>query len=204
MKEQAGQIEQVFSVAACPRAEIAAYLDCELAPRDEILLERHLAACEICLAELNAQKKLLSALDFALEEEKTEIEIPENFAKVVAIRAGSSVNGLRDKGERSRAIFLCASLVFLVVVGLGAETEKVFAASGVIFEQTAAIAAFAGHIIFDIALGIVVILRSLANQTAFNAFLALAAFAGFLTILWLKRAIIFNRLTAAATAQMKK
>jgi anti-sigma factor RsiW len=177
MIEQAGKTEQT-----CPRAEIAAYIDCELAPRDELVLEQHLAVCEICRAELNEQKTLLCALDFALEDKTSEIEIPENFAKVVATRAESNVSGLRNREERGRAVFLCASLFFIVLVGLGAETKKVFAASGVVFDQFVAIATFAGHLTYDVAFGIVVILRALCNQTAVNAALGGAFLIGFLAV----------------------
>jgi anti-sigma factor RsiW len=166
MNEQAGKSEE-----SCPRAEIAAYIDCELSPRAELLLEEHLAACEICRAELNEQKKLLSALDFALEEKRSEIEIPKDFAKVVATRAESSVSGLRSPKERGRAVFLCVSLFFIVLVGLGAEAEKVFAAAGVAFEKTVALVSFLGHLTFDAAFGIVVILRALFNQSSVNAIL---------------------------------
>ncbi len=66
----------------CPKSEIAAYIDGELSPRQELDLELHLAACRSCAEELNEQKKLLCALDFALEDE-SEIELPENFTKVI-------------------------------------------------------------------------------------------------------------------------
>ena len=62
----------------CPRFEIAAYLDGDLDPRAEIDLERHLAVCAECLTELNEQKRILSALDFALDDHEL-IKIPENF-----------------------------------------------------------------------------------------------------------------------------
>lgn len=163
MKEQAGKSEE-----SCPRAGIAAYLDCELSPRAELLLEEHFAACEICRAELNEQKKLLNALDFALEERASEIVIPKDFARVVATRAESAVSGLRRPEERSRAVFLCVALFFIVLIGLGAEAEKVFAASGAALEKTLAVFSFVGRLIFDAAFGVVVVLRALFNQSAVN------------------------------------
>src|SRR5215207_7269746 len=87
----------------CPRIEIAAYVDGELSPREEFDLEMHFAVCETCSAELNEQKKLLYALDFALENED-EIELPENFTKVVVATAESNVKGLRCPRERNRAL----------------------------------------------------------------------------------------------------
>ena len=81
MNSQAAATEKV-----CPTGEIAAYIDGELSPREELDLEMHFAVCRLCAAELNEQKKLLCALDFALEDER-EIELPENFARVIVAAA---------------------------------------------------------------------------------------------------------------------
>jgi predicted anti-sigma-YlaC factor YlaD len=195
MKEQAGKSGQI-----CPRMEIAAYVDGELSPHQEMSLEQHLAVCETCRAELNEQKKLLCALDFLHEENPSEIEIPKNFAKVVAARAESDVSGLRNREERGRAMFLCASLFFLVVVGLGAETEKVFAASGAILERVLAIVTFFGHLTYDIAFGIVVILRSLANQSIVGAALIVVFAVGFWAVFWLA----LSRIRQSSVSHVKK
>ena len=195
MKEQAGKSEQT-----CPRMEIAAYVDGELSPRQELVLEQHLTACEICRAELNGQKKLLCALDFLHEENASEIRIPKNFARVVATRAESNVSGLRNREERGRAIFLCASLFFLVVVGLGAETQKIFAASGAIFERIIAVVTFVGHLSYDVAFGIVVILRSLANQSIVGAALVVVFIIG----LWLIFGFALSRIRQSLVSHVKK
>jgi anti-sigma factor RsiW len=195
MKEQAGKIEQEI----CPRADIAVYIDGELAPQQELVLEQHLAACEICRAELNEQKKLLRALDFLLDEKPAEIEIPKNFAKVVATRAESSVSGLRNRDERRRAVFLCVSLGLIALVGLGADAHRVFAAFGAVFEQIVAVVVFAGHLTYDIAFGVVVILRSLANQTVVGA----GALVALLVVFWIvSRAALarFRHSSSAAAA----
>lgn len=195
MKEQAGKSEQ-----SCPRAEIAAYVDGELTPAQELVLEQHLAACEACRAELNEQKKLLCALDFLLDEKPAEIEIPKNFARVVATRAESNVSGLRNREERRRAVFLCASLGLLALVGLGAEAQRVFAISGAVFEQVLALAVFVGHLIYDIAFGVVVILRSLANQTVVSGALLVVFLIGF----WLVTRFAFARLRQSSVSHVKK
>jgi hypothetical protein len=190
MLEQAGKIEQ----SSCPRTEIAAYLDCELSPPEEFGLEEHMSACEICRAELNMQKKLLCALDFALEEKQTEIEIPQDFARVVVVRAESHVSGLRNREERGWAVFLCALIFFVAFVALGAESEQVFSAIRVVFERFLAILSFLGHLIYDIALITFVVLRSLSNQDTVHAFFVIALFLGFLVGSWLALPRILNRL----------
>lgn len=195
MKEQAGQIN-----LTCPLMEIAAYVDGELSPRRELALEQHLTSCKICRAELNEQKKLLCALDFLHEENPSEIEIPKNFARVVATRAESNVSGLRNREERGRAIFLCASLFLLIFVGLGAETEKMFTASGAIFERVLAIVAFFGHLTYNVAFGVVVILRSLANQSFIAAALVVVFAAGFSAVFW----FALSRIRQSSVSDVKK
>jgi anti-sigma factor RsiW len=195
MKEQAGKIEQI-----CPRAEIAVYVDGELTPHQELVLEQHLAVCDVCRAELNEQKKLLCALDFLLEEKPSEIEIPENFARVVATRAESNVSGLRNREERKRAVFLCASLGLIALIGLGAEAKTVFAASSVVFEQIIALAVFVGHLAYDVAFGVVVILRSLANQTVVSTALVMVLLIGFGIV---SRAAL-SRLRQSSVSHVKK
>lgn len=153
---------------SCPHGEIAVYLDGELSPSAEITLERHFAECKTCLAELNLQKKMLSALDFAFDN-KAEIELPKNFAKVVATTAESNVSGLRSKKERSLALFLCAVMFLMVLVGLGAETEKVFAVFGGFAEQSIVVLGFIFHLIYGFAVGISIILKSLSQQIVFNS-----------------------------------
>lgn len=203
MKEQAGKIEQ----ESCPRADIAVYVDGELAPRQELVLEQHLAACEICRTELNEQKKLLRALDFLLDEKPSEIEIPKNFAKVVATRAESSVSGLRNREERRRAVFLCVSLGLIALVGLGADAQRVFTAFGSVFEQIVAVAVFVGHLTYDIAFGVVVILRALANQTVVGAGAVLVVL---LAVCWIVSRAALSRFrhsssaAAAASQHFKK
>ena len=156
----------------CSREKIVAYLDGELAPREEILLEKHSAHCENCRAELNLQKQMSSLLNSALDQ-KAEIKLPKNFAKVIKTRAETSVRGLRAKEERYRAIFLCATLFLIVIAGFGAETETIFASFGKFGEQVLTIMSFVWHLAYDLIVGLTVILRSLGNQPNFNSAIGL-------------------------------
>ena len=58
-----------FSEFECPSPEIAAYIDGELSSERELELEFHLIGCDLCSAELNAQKLFLCALDSSLQAE---------------------------------------------------------------------------------------------------------------------------------------
>jgi anti-sigma factor RsiW len=173
----------------CPRIEIAAYVDGELDPREELDLELHFAACATCAGELNEQKKLLCALDFALENED-EIELPENFTKVVVARAESNVRGLRCTDERNRALFVCAALFLVVFLGLVAETSKTFATFGAITEQLFAVGSFFVHLIHDITVATTVIFRSFCLQFVFKS--AVSAIA--IGICFIASLLIFSRL----------
>ena len=160
----------------CPRAEIAAYLDGELSPSDELTLEQHFAICKTCLDELNLQKKLLSALDFAFES-KSEIELPENFTKVVVAKAESRVSGLRSKKERIWALSICAGVLFLTMLGIALESDQILYSLSDFGKQFLALAGFINHLIFDITIGLAVILRFLSQQIVFSS--------GFATLLFL-------------------
>lgn len=163
----------------CPREEIALYVDGELSARRELELEMHFAVCSDCAEELNLQKKMLCALDFALLPER-EIELPQDFTKIVVTKAESNVNGLRHPRERRNAFFICAALFLALLVGFSAETETVFFAFRKFTEQILAVGTLIFHLIYDIGIGATVILRSLGNQFVFNsissAFLLLVLF----------------------------
>lgn len=153
----------------CPRSEIALYLDGELTPAAEITLEKHLAECKSCLAELNLQKKMFSALDFAFDDKFEEIELPVNFAKVVATAAESNVSGLRSKKERLLALFLCSAMFLAVIFGLGAETEKVFGVFKTFADQSVAVLGFVFHFVYGVTIGLSIILKFLSQQILFNS-----------------------------------
>jgi anti-sigma factor RsiW len=150
----------------CPREEIAAYVDGEIPPREELELELHFAACRTCSDELNSQKKLLCALD-SIGRGREEIELPEDFTKVVVTAAESKVSGLRRPQERRKALFVCAILFLLFVIA--GETQVLFGSVGAITEQIAAAGSVFVHFVYDITLGITIILRSLSNHLVFSS-----------------------------------
>lgn len=162
----------------CPRAEISLYLEGELTPAAEIALEKHFAECKFCLAELNLQKKMFSALDFAFDDKVDEIALPANFAKVVATAAESNVSGLRSKKERSLALILCSGMFFAVLLGLGAETEQVFGIFRTFAEQFIAVLGFVFHFIYGVAIGLSIILKFLSQQIIFSSVTSLLIIVG--------------------------
>ncbi len=180
----------------CPRTELAAYIDGELSPREELELEMHLAICRVCPAELNEQKKLLCALDFALEEER-KIELPANFTEIIVANAQSNVNGLRSPKERFKAIFVCLILFLFVLVGLGGETKTTLNTFFTLTDQIFAVAGFAAHFVYDVSIGTAVILRSLGNRLVNDSVVAFASLTAFffVSLFALSRLFVrYNRL----------
>lgn len=184
MNTQTATIENFCS----HRSEIAAYIDGELQPREELELETHFIVCGSCAAELNEQKKLLRALDFALENE-SEFELPGNFTRVVVANAESKVSGLRRPQERFRALFVCAALFLLTLVFFGSETDVLLNTFWKFAEQFLAVGGFVWNLIYDVAIGTAVVLRSLSNQLIYNSSASIALLIGlfFVSLLALSR-----------------
>ncbi len=128
------------------------------------------------------------ALDFALEKEN-EIELPANFTKIVVANAESKVSGLRRPQERSKALFICAALFLLGILILGSETEAVFGAFAKFAEKMLAVGGFVAHLVYDVSIGVAVILRSLSYQFAFNPIVATVFLIG-LTLVALSRLVV--------------
>jgi len=190
MNSQTATIEKICSQTS----EIAAFIDGELLPREEIELELHLSVCGSCAAELNEQKKLLRALDYALENDG-EIELPANFTKIVVANAESKVSGLRRPQERSKSLFVCAALFLLMLLGLGGETETVLNTFGKFAEQFLAVGGFVWNLVYDVSVGTAIVLRSLSSQFIFNSstFLAILVVFVFLSLVLLSRFISTQR-----------
>jgi anti-sigma factor RsiW len=149
----------------CPSVEIAAYLDGELSPDLELKLQAHLAKCVVCTQDLNDQKHFINALNSSLADGPA---VPADFTKRIITNAESGVSGLRQKKERLNAVFVCCALFFFVLFTLGTSAPGTIAASFDIFGRVAAVFGFAGHMVYDVSIGVVVIMRSLAGQPAFG------------------------------------
>ena len=148
----------------CPSVEIAAYIDGELTGDAETVFETHLAACRVCSEELNIQKEFVNALNSSLVDVR---EMPSDFTKRIVTHAESGVSGLRKPKERYNALFVCLGLFFFVLFTLGASAPGAFAAFFEAFTRFAAVLSFAGHLMYDIALGAIVIMRSIGGQPEF-------------------------------------
>jgi hypothetical protein len=162
------------AIIDCPSIDIAAYIDGELAPHDEIELERHLGTCAICTDELNIQKQLVNALDGSLNSMP---DLPKDFAKRVITNAESSVGGLRKTSERTSAMVVCSALFFLVIFSIGASAPGAFTAAFDVFARSYAVIAFVAHIVFDVGEGITILIRTFLSQPKLSTPLAITGVA---------------------------
>lgn len=156
--------------SVCRSEEIAAYLDGELESEVRALLEEHLAKCARCAAELKMQQRLLCELNLALSDDAS-VEMPMNFAQIVAARAQSDLSGVRERRERRRAFNLCAVLAALAIALLGgaAVSESIFAPLRAIWKGGAALFNFLGHALFDAGASLAVISRGVGGHLLFDS-----------------------------------
>ena len=171
-------IEQI----ACPRHEIAAYLDGELDGAAEELFARHLASCAICAEKLNEQKRLLHTLDFAFSPQSQDLVLPKDFARRTIVRAESNVMNLRSAAERRRALFNAVALfafgVLIGIIGKKFELLPDFVTQTAV--QFAVVIQVFANFCGGFALDVVVVFRSIAGRILFHSPLATGLFAALL------------------------
>jgi hypothetical protein len=155
--------ENVKFETVCSQSDIAAYLDGELDSAAEMHLEMHLAQCENCFNSLKEQKMVLCALNAVLDN-KTQIELPVNFAKKVTVRAESGLSGLRRSEERWMAVTLCALLFGLIAAaGLAGETSGLVELFSGSFRIVYAAGGVIGFFLYNIGLGAVIFIRTVTR-----------------------------------------
>lgn len=145
------------------QGEIGAYLDGELEASAGSLLEDHLLECEVCNAELNAQRLFLCELDATLTL-APDLPVPSNFAQIVATRAESDMSGVRDGREHKRAFRFCLILALASFALLGAAASKaVFFSGRTVASQMFGIFGLLWTTLYDAAVGLTVISRVISG-----------------------------------------
>lgn len=155
---------------ACRNEEIIAYLDGDMDARAIARMEHHFASCQSCAAELKVQRRLLRELDFSLAQEDS-LELPANFAEVVARRAQADMSGVRQRRERRRALALCSMLAAISFIMLGGAglSESVFAPLRAVWRAGTALFSFLGHALYDAGAGLAIFSRSIASRLLFES-----------------------------------
>lgn len=157
----------------CPVEDIAAYIDSELDAVREVEIEAHFAACDHCSFELNLQKQFLCDVTSGLRQE-SDIDLPPDFARKVAVNAESSVSGLRRSRERFNAVFICAGLALFALFALGAEAGNLLNLAYGLIEQIAAVGSFFGQLVYLFFIGVAIVLRTITAPAGFEVTAAIA------------------------------
>ena len=153
----------------CETDHIAAYIDGELEPAHHAALEEHIKHCARCASELHAQRLFMCELDSALAN-PFDLEVPANFARVVAVNAKSDMRGMRDASEHARALRFC------IILGLAAFALLGFASSKAVILSVRSLAGkafralgFFAEAIFNAAAGFAVIFRVVSRGLISNS-----------------------------------
>ena len=148
----------------CQRNVIAAYVDGELSEAASAIFEQHVEDCAECRTELRAHRMFVCELDAALTG-KVEMPVPDDFSKVIAVRARSDMHGVRTRSENKKAIAICAVLAFIGFALLGTTArEAVLALMGTFVNSVFSIAGFVSSVVYDAVAGLVVITRVLGQK----------------------------------------
>jgi anti-sigma factor RsiW len=112
-----------ISAQTCETEKIAALIDGDLDPAELAALEEHIEQCSRCTSELQAQRLFMCELDSALASQ-FELDVPPNFARVVAVHAESDMRGVRDRKEHTNALRFCIILGLAAFALLGVASSK--------------------------------------------------------------------------------
>ena len=148
----------------CQKNLIAAYVDGELGDVANAIFEQHVELCAECRTELRAHRVFVCELDAALAG-KVEIPVPDDFSKVIAVRARSDMRGVRSRSENRKALAICLVLALIGFGLLGATArEAVFVFGGRFIAAVISIAGFVSQAVYDAVAGLVVISRVLGHK----------------------------------------
>ena len=148
----------------CHKNTIAAYVDGELSEVATAIFEQHVEDCLECRTELRAHRLFVCELD-AVMTDKVEIPVPENFSKVIAVRATSDLRGVRSRAEHRKAIVICVVLALTGFGLLGATArDSVFVLIGKSLTSVFGLGSFVSGVVYDAVAGLVVITRVLGRK----------------------------------------
>ena len=150
-------------IHTCQSEKIGAFIDGEMEPAESQAFETHLKQCPNCAAELHQQQQFMCELDSMLTG-PLDLDVPANFAQVVAVRAESDMRGVRDRAEHNRALLFSVLLAIAAFALLGVSaSEKLILSAQSLLNNAAGILGLLGKTIYDAAAGFSVILRVLSG-----------------------------------------
>lgn len=167
MSEVVGDSSSTGEHGECRQAaSAAAYLDGELEPAAAALFEQHARGCAHCTDSLLEQRRLLCLLDTAFDETfEQKVALPRDFTRVVRARAQTDMSGVRGRGERAKALKICAVLALAACALLGATLfEAAFVPVANVLRAASGVASLAGHAAADAGTGAGVVMRALGGR----------------------------------------
>ena len=174
----------------CRKENIAAYIDGDLEPAFRSAFEVHLEECASCTSELQAQQLFMCELDSALAN-PTELAVPANFARVVAVNAASDMSGARSAVEHARALRFCVVLGLAAFALLGVASSKALLLSAQsVSSKIFGVLSLLGQAVFNAVAGLTVISRVISRGLipesrlgGLGVFLLIALAVGILSVL---------------------
>jgi hypothetical protein len=147
----------------CKTEDIIALIDGDLEPAARLAAEEHVKSCESCASELQAQRQFMCELDSVLAS-PFELTVPNDFARVVAVRAESDMRGVRQRDEHKRALRFCIILGLVAFALLGVTSSKalIFSAQS-IAAKTVGVLELLAKATYDVASGFTIISRMLGG-----------------------------------------
>ncbi|MBK9154082.1 MAG: zf-HC2 domain-containing protein [Chloracidobacterium sp.] len=181
---------------ACPRDDIAAFVDGELSAAAASEFEAHISECWTCARVLREQRQFLASLSASLSEDPG-IGLPTNFARRVIAAAESRVTGLRSTHEQFTAVFISAALLFFSMFALGSGFGEIVAGSAAFAEKLLTVALFSARAAANVLAAATVVVRSLFAASA--SWLYFAAF----TVVLLSAAAVLRQIARSAHISAK-
>ena len=111
------------SEKTCEQHLIPAYIDGELDKATQQFFDDHLHDCPACRSELRVHQQFICALDAALGN-RSEVDVPANFSKLIAARAASDMSGVRSAAENRKALVFCLVLAVSGFALIGATAGR--------------------------------------------------------------------------------
>ena len=182
---------------SCDEKLIAAYIDGEIDAAKRLVVDQHLDDCAHCREELRVHRMFVCELDSVLAQ--SEVTVPIDFSRHVAVRATSDLRGIRSASENKKALAFCV-LLALAAIALLSEASRVTAirsARGFLKTVIGTVAVLLGAI-YDMVASVTVISRVLSRKVIVESNslgLLLVLFA--LALLLLSRMIVRYHRTSA-------
>jgi anti-sigma factor RsiW len=143
----------------CRPELIPAYIDGDLDHTSSEEFEQHVRQCTECSSELRLQRLLSCELQAALQQAPV-VDIPVNFARVVAVQAETDMRGTRNGEERRRAIRFCLVLAAasFALIGVAASRNALYKAES-IGTKFFSLAGLFARALYDVGAGVAITMR---------------------------------------------